>query len=139
MNNNLSTKSKITVTIIIIVVILFIILKISPHTPNVPQTTSPNQTATPILTATTTTLKLGDHITIGTTLLTPTEVIQGSPVILAVNASSDSGADVINLPLNQKVIQDGLTVTLTAITPPPSTSVNPADYRFTISIAENLQ
>jgi hypothetical protein len=149
----MSTKTWVVVVILVVIVIVFVILKIEPKTAVAPAATNPASTENPypvLNTASTlsVTLKLGDHITVGRTILTPTEVledsrcasghvcIQAGTVVLAVNASDDDGASVIELPLGTPVVQEGLTTTLTAVTPTPSgdAKINPSDYAFTLTI-----
>ena len=149
----MTLKTWITLTVIILVAVVFVVLQIFPKKATAPTAQNLPVNPYPVLnTASTTsvTLKLGEHITVGTTILTPTEVIQDSrcagglqcfqagTVILAVNASSENGADVIDLTLGKTMVQDGLSTTLTSVSPAPSAGqkINPADYIFTLNIEE---
>lgn len=159
MKNAFSIKTWIALIIIIMLLGTYSILKIFPHKAIAPSNSS-QSSSTPVAyptldatTATTTTLKLGDHIMVGTTLLTPTEVLQDSrcatglqciqagTVVLAVNASSEDGASVIELPLGKAVTQQGLTLTLTNVSPYPRAQqkVAAGDYVFTLTVQQNLQ
>ena len=152
MKNKLSIKTWVAIIILALVAITFLILKTQQKN-SVPSsdsnTTEQNQYPVLNMASTTSiTLKLGEHITVGTTILTPTEVLQDSrcavgnqciqagTVILAVNASSDDGASVIELTLGKPVNQVGLTTTLTAVTPTPTAGkkIDAADYSFTLTI-----
>jgi hypothetical protein len=148
----MSNKTWLTLIIIVLVVIAYAVLQLRPRMAVAPAaTTGETQNPYPTLdtaSTTTVTLKLGDHITVGGVLLTPTEVLQDSrcaathiciqagTVILAVNASDENGASVIDLPLGQTVVQEGLSTTLTAVSPAASAGIqiNPADYSFTLNI-----
>jgi hypothetical protein len=152
MNTGMSKKTWTAIIIIALVILAFLILQLRPKTAVAP-IGGADQNLQPLLNTsgtTSATLKLGDHITVGTVLLTPTEVLQDSrcavglqcvqagTVVLAVNASSDSGVDVIQLPLGTPIVQDGLTTTLTSVSPAPTAGgkISPGDYSFTLNIQQ---